>query len=120
MQTTPSTNGTKFILQKIDVWNDLEGKLTQIKTIHTSQKGTFGRSLMDAEEFEQEALGYIISYGDLITALQEKISHSKNIKAFYNAEVLSFESKEKTQNLILMKKSIIMLIRFKKGEKQKL
>ena len=99
------SNGTKFILQKIDVWNDLEGKLTQIKTIHTSQKGTFGRSLMDAEEFEQEALGYIISYGDLITALQEKISHSKNIKAFYNAEVLSFESKEKTQNLIFKYKS---------------
>ena len=39
---------------------------------------------MEAKEFEQEALGYIISYGDLITALQKKISHSKNIEAFYN------------------------------------
>ena len=99
------SNGTKFILQKIDVWNSLEGKLTQIKTIHTSQKGTFGRSLLEAEEFEQEALGYIISYGDLITALQEKISHSKNIEALYNTEVLSFASKEKTQNLIFKYKS---------------
>ena len=94
------SNGAKFILEKIDVWKDLEDKLTPIKTIHTSQKGTFGRFLMEAEEFEQEALGYIISYGDLITALQKKISNSKNIEALYNSEVLSFKSKEKTQSLI--------------------
>ena len=55
---------------------------------------------MEAEEFEQEALGYIISYGDLITALQKKISNSKSIEALYNSEVLSFKSKEKTQSLI--------------------
>ena len=94
------SNGSKFILEKIDVWKDLESRLTPIKTIHTSQKGTFGRSLMEAKEFEEEALGYIISYGDLITTLQKKISHSKNIKAFYDSEVLSFVSKEKKQNLI--------------------
>jgi 2-octaprenyl-6-methoxyphenol hydroxylase len=99
------SNGTKFILQKIDVWKYLEERLTPIKTIHTSQKGTFGRSLMEAKEFEQEALGYIISYGDLVTALQKKISHSENIEAFYRAEVLSFASKQKTQNLIFKYKS---------------
>ena len=99
------SSGTKFILQKIDVWNDLEAGLTPIKTIHTSQKGTFGRSLMEAKEFGQEALGYIISYGDLLKALQKKISHSKNIEAFYNAKVLSFVSKEETQNLIFKYKS---------------
>jgi len=99
------SSGTKFILQKIDVWNDLEAGLTPIKTIHTSQKGTFGRSIMEAKEFEQEALGYIISYGDLLKALQKKISHSKNIEAFYNAKVLSFVSKEETQNLIFKYKS---------------
>ena len=99
------SSGTKFILQKIDVWKDLEAGLTPIKTIHTSQKGTFGRSIMEAKEFEQEALGYIISYGDLLKALQKKISHSKNIEAFYNAKVLSFVSKEETQNLIFKYKS---------------
>jgi len=99
------SNGSKFILEKIDVWKDLESRLTPIKTIHTSQKGTFGRSLMEAKEFEEEALGYIISYGDLITTLQKKISHSKNIKAFYDSEVLSFVSKEKKQNLIFKYKS---------------
>ena len=94
------SNGSKFILEKIDVWKDLEDRLTPIQTIHTSQKGTFGRSLMEAEDFEQEALGYIISYGELIRVLQKKILNSKNIKALYDSEVMSFESSEKTQKII--------------------
>ena len=76
------SNGTKFILEKIGVWKDLEGKLTQIKTIHTSQKGTFGRSLIKAEELDQEALGYIISYGELIKALQKKYYTQRVLKHF--------------------------------------
>ena len=77
------SNGSKFILEKIDVWNDLCTKLTPINTIHTSQKGTFGRTVMNAEEFEQESLGFIVSYGDLITSLNKRISNSKNIKVSY-------------------------------------
>jgi 2-octaprenyl-6-methoxyphenol hydroxylase len=99
------SNGTKFILEKIDVWKDLEGRLTPIKTIHTSQKGTFGRSLMKSEDFDQQALGYIISYGELIQALQKKILNSKNIEALYNSEVISFVSSGKKQKIIFKYKS---------------
>ena len=99
------SNGTKFILEKIGIWKDLESRLTPIKTIHTSQKSTFGRTLMEAEDFEQQALGYIISYGDLISVLQKKISNSKQIEALYDSELLSYESKQKTQNLIFKYKS---------------
>ena len=100
------SNGTKFILEKIDIWKDLEDRLTPIKTIHTSQKGTFGRSLMEAEEIEQEALGYIISYGDLVSVLQKKISDSKQIEALYDSKLISSKSKENKQNLIFEYKSI--------------
>jgi len=99
------SNGTKFILEKIGIWKDLESRLTPIKTIHTSQKSTFGRTLMEAEDFEQQALGYIISYGDLISVLQKKISNSKQIEALYDSELLSYESKQKTQKLIFKYKS---------------
>ena len=93
------SNGSKFILEKIGVWSDLKDKLTPIKSIHTSQKGTFGRSLIEAEEFDQGALGYIISYGDLIASLQRKIRNSKNIQALYGSEVSSFLSKDNKQSL---------------------
>ena len=100
------SNGSKFILQKIDIWKDLETKLTPIKTIHTSQKGTFGRSLMEAKELKQDALGYIISYSDLVSVLQKKISNSKNIEALYDSKLISSVSKENKQNLIFKCKSI--------------
>ena len=99
------SNGSKFILEKINVWNDLYTKLTPINTIHTSQKGTFGRTLMKAEEFEEESLGFIVSYGDLITSLNKKLSNSKNIEVFYNAEALSFENKDQKQTLIYKQNS---------------
>jgi 2-octaprenyl-6-methoxyphenol hydroxylase len=100
------SNGTKFILEKINIWNDLKDKLTPIKTIHTSQKNTFGRSIMEAEELEKEALGYIISYGDLTSVLQKKLSNSKYIEALYDSELLSSNSEENKQNLIFKCKSI--------------
>jgi len=99
------SNGTKFILEKIDVWKDLEGMLTPIKKIHTSQKGTFGRSLMEAEDYDKEALGYIISYGDLISVLQKKMSNSENINALYQSELLSFNNSNKKQSLTYKYKS---------------
>ena len=77
------SNGSKFILEKIDVWNDLCTKLTPINTIHTSQKGTFGRTVMNAEEFEQESLGFIVSYGDLITSLNKRISNSNSVSDLF-------------------------------------
>ena len=102
------SNGSKFILEKIDIWKELHSKLTAINTIHTSQKGTFGRVLMKAEEFEEESLGFVISYGDLITALNKKLSNSKDIEVFYNAKTLSFKANKKKQNLIFEYKLIFL------------
>ena len=43
------SNGSRFILERIGVWEELVDKLTAIESIHTSQKGTFGRTLMKAK-----------------------------------------------------------------------
>ena len=78
---------SRYILEKIDIWNNIEDKIIPIKSIHTSQKGTFGRSKLRADEFNTEALGYIIAYGDLIVALEEKVRIQNKIKLFYEAKV---------------------------------
>jgi len=78
---------SRYILEKIDIWNDIEDKIIPIKSIHTSQKGTFGRSKLSADEFNTEALGYIVAYGDLIVALEEKIRMQKKITLFYETKV---------------------------------
>jgi 2-octaprenyl-6-methoxyphenol hydroxylase len=42
---------------------------TAIHQIHVSRRGHLGRSLMDREEHDLEALGYVARYGDVVDAL---------------------------------------------------
>tara|TARA_B100000780_G_scaffold237176_1_gene178179 strand:+ start:424 stop:1581 length:1158 start_codon:yes stop_codon:yes gene_type:complete len=94
------SNGSRFILKEIGVWDDLTDKLTEIKSIHTSQKGTFGRTLMQAKEFKEDALGYIVSYANLITALQKKLKKSKKINISYNSKASQLLLKKEKSCLI--------------------
>ena len=97
---------SRYILEKIDIWNDIEDKIIPIKSIHTSQKGTFGRSKLSADEFNSEALGYIVAYGDLIVALEEKIRMQKKITLFYETKVKKIdEIKNDKQKIICYKAS---------------
>ncbi len=61
--------GSKKILEKLDVWPDVEPNATVINTIHVSQRGSLGRTKLSAEEHGLPALGYVVSYGTLMQAL---------------------------------------------------
>ena len=104
------SNGSRLILEEIGIWDRLEKNITKIEKIHTSQVGSFGRTLLDAGEFNEESLGYIISYGDLMAVLQEEIECISNIMTFYETKVtkcidekailnLSLETNNKIKNL---------------------
>ena len=94
------SNSSRFVLERIGVWDSLEPKITDIKSIHTSQKGTFGRTLMKAKEYNQEALGYIVAYGDLIKSLQDVINSIKKIKVLYNTKANQFLKKKDKATLL--------------------
>ena len=104
------SNGSRLILEEIGIWDRLDKNITKIEKIHTSQVGSFGRTLLDAGEFNEESLGYIISYGDLMAVLQEEIECISNIMTFYETKVtkcidekailnLSLETNNKIKNL---------------------
>ncbi|MEO1956807.1 MAG: FAD-dependent monooxygenase, partial [Methylophilaceae bacterium] len=61
--------GSKKILEKLDIWSDVEPNATVINTIHVSQRGSLGRTKLSAEEHNLPALGYVVSYGTLMQAL---------------------------------------------------
>ena len=65
--------GSRRILEKLGVWQSLAAHATAINTIHVSQKGSIGRSLLQAQDYQQEALGYVLSYGALCTVLNAQI-----------------------------------------------
>ncbi|QEL66096.1 2-octaprenyl-6-methoxyphenol hydroxylase oxidoreductase [Oryzomicrobium terrae] len=61
------SHGTRQLLEQLGAWPTQAA--TPITTIHVSQRGGFGRTLMNAAEMGVPALGYVVRYGDLWAAL---------------------------------------------------
>lgn len=79
--------GTRRILEKLGVWDALAQHATAIKHIHVSQKGSIGRSVLRAEDYQQEALGYVLSYGALCTELNAQLAKFSAIQFVDEAQV---------------------------------
>jgi 2-octaprenyl-6-methoxyphenol hydroxylase len=99
--------GTKLILERLGVWARVEPLATAIQTIHISQRGGLGRTKLQAQEHQLPALGYVVSYGALMQALDSAIDHQHVLyqaaaRAIFprdhHAEV-SFEVAGKTEQL---------------------
>lgn len=69
------SHGTRLILQRLGVWKALSD-VTPIKTIHISNRGGFGRTVLTSAEAGVPALGYVINYHDLFRAMHEALETS--------------------------------------------
>ncbi len=66
------SDGARQILDWLGVWSGLPA--TPIETIHISQRGGFGRTVLRATELEVKALGWVLPAADLIAALDAEVS----------------------------------------------
>ena len=57
--------GSRRILERLGVWDELAAQATAIETIHISQRGSIGRTRLRAQEHGQPALGYVLAYAAL-------------------------------------------------------
>ncbi len=73
-RTLALSHGSRQILERINAWPQRE--VTPIETIHVSHCGHFGRTLIKRSEHGLPALGYVTSYGALITRLQAQLDAS--------------------------------------------
>lgn len=74
-RTLALSHGSRMILERIGIWNQLTSP-TPITGIHISQRGSFGRALLTAEEAGLPALGYVIRYAELQQALHAALQNS--------------------------------------------
>jgi len=81
--------GSRRILEKFGLWGALSTQATPINSIHVSQKGSFGRTQMNAGDYHQEALGYVLSYGVLSAALDHAIADAKSVNFIFEASASS-------------------------------
>ncbi len=61
------SHGSRLILERLHAWQELP--VTPIETIHISQQGGFGRTLIRADDCGLPALGYVANYDDLQQSL---------------------------------------------------
>lgn len=67
------SEGSRLILQRLGVWDELGPRATSIEAIHVSQRGGFGRTELRAADMAVPALGYVARYGDLYTSLARRM-----------------------------------------------
>jgi 2-octaprenyl-6-methoxyphenol hydroxylase len=63
--------GSRQIFESINSWPI---DATQINQIHVSRRGHFGRTLIEREEYNLPALGYVTRYGAIVAALNAHAS----------------------------------------------
>ena len=74
--------GSRRILEKLGLWGALSNQATPINSIHVSQKGSLGRTQLHANDYHQQALGYVLSYGVLSAVLDRAIEDAKPLVNF--------------------------------------
>ena len=83
-RTLALAHGSHLTLRKLGVWDELGA--TPIKTIHISQQGSLGRTLLQADDYDIPAMGYVATAGKLAGALRRRVD-AAGIKVLDETEV---------------------------------
>ena len=67
------SHGSATLLARLDAWRDGAPPASPIDTIHISQRGRFGRTVIDRDDYGVPALGYVIRHGELTGALEDAL-----------------------------------------------
>jgi 2-octaprenyl-6-methoxyphenol hydroxylase len=71
-RTLALSYGSRLILERIGAWSEAL-QPTPIETVHVSQRGGFGRTLLRANDAGVPALGYTLSYNALSNTLSDRL-----------------------------------------------
>ena len=89
-RTLAMSYGSRLILERLGIWPQLE-PVTPIESIHVSQRGGFGRTLLNAQEADLPALGYVVRYAGLQQAFGKALE-SEHTTLLSGAEVTAMQS----------------------------
>jgi 2-octaprenyl-6-methoxyphenol hydroxylase len=82
------SEGSRVLLRRVGAWSDDLG--TPIHRIHVSRRGAFGRCLIDRDDYQQEALGWVVEYGALVGQLNAALQ-ARGIEVLRPRRVLDTE-----------------------------
>ncbi len=101
VRTIALAHGSRLILERLGLWARLD-ELTPIHTVIVTQRGSFGRTQIEAADMGVPALGYVTPYARLYRALRARLSECEarvmadckvtGVQPAADAVVLSLES----------------------------
>jgi 2-octaprenyl-6-methoxyphenol hydroxylase len=77
--------GSRLLLSRLGIWDSLRD-ISAIRTIHISQKQSFGRAVLRAAEMNVPELGYVLPYPALQDALTNALQNT-DVETIYGASV---------------------------------
>jgi len=72
-RTLALNHGSRELLEQLGAWPD---RSASIETVHVSQRGRLGRTLIRHEEFGVPRLGSVVAYDALMAALRQALAQS--------------------------------------------
>ncbi|MDR7088446.1 2-octaprenyl-6-methoxyphenyl hydroxylase [Cellvibrio fibrivorans] len=86
-RSTALSYGTVAILRELGLWDLLQQHITPIAQVHVSDRGHFLGGVIDAEENNLDAVGYVVENAWLGKVLLEHVQAQHNIQCFASSTV---------------------------------
>ena len=89
------------LLELWGLWPELKKHACAINTIHVSDRGHFGKTRLTAEEYLQDALGYVIEVEHIGVLLAQKLQQKNNVTWFSPNTITQLNPNETAQHVLL-------------------
>ena len=87
-RSTALSYSSQLIYQRLGIWQDLQQWLCPIESIHVSNRGRFGSTLLEATEHGWPALGYVVENAWLGATLAQALHKQGRIELISPAKVI--------------------------------
>lgn len=72
-RTLALNHGSRVLIEQLEAWPE---KSADIHTVHVSQRGRLGRTIIDRHDLDVPRLGSVVSYDDLLGSLHARLHQS--------------------------------------------
>ncbi len=94
-------HGSASYLQQLGAWSDIKNQACAIKNIHISDRGHYGKARLSAQDYNVNALGYVVAMSVIGESLVNRIANRQNITWFTPDAINHIEFKAQQVDITL-------------------
>ncbi len=105
-RSTAISWGSRLIYQRLGLWSELAQHVTPIERIHVSDRGRFGATRLNADDYKVDALGYVVPNEWIGTTLTAAVKSLANTAYICPAKVETISRNAKSTEITLSGQSL--------------